>query len=333
MTRDTSRHKCWAPSFAVGVACLLAPAPAAEPAAARVEVKRNAAPERLSVSIDGKEAFSFFHGPGVDLPYLVPLSPSGKELTVVRTDPYPHHRSVWFGDTVRLAGQRRASFYNAWYSRKDKKDPNSPFMDRVRCVKIDWKQPEGERRDDVTIDAKLLWEIDGRTAVLDESRRMRFIPLSADGREYLLDLTFTLTAAYGDVAFVSDAVHYAWPYVRMATAFSVDKGGTMTSSTGGVNQKATCDRTAWWIDYSHTVGGVTEGLALLVHPSGGGPPRWLTRDYGTFGPRRDDARSGKPFTLKKGDSISQRAAVLVHRGDVQAGKVAERCKAYAAAGK
>jgi len=35
-------------------------------------------------------------------------------------------------------------------------------------------------------------------------------------------------------------------------------------------------------------------------------------------------RSGKPFILKKGESISQRVAVLVHRGDVETGWVADR---------
>jgi hypothetical protein len=70
-------------------------------------------------------------------------------------------------------------------------------------------------------------------------------------------------------------------------------------------------------------------LALLVWPSAGEPPAWLTRDYGTFGPRREAARNGKPFTLKKGESLSQRVALLIHRGDVKAGKVAERYEQYA----
>jgi hypothetical protein len=54
----------------------------------------------------------------------------------------------------------------------------------------------------------------------------------------------------------------------------------------------------------------------------------LTRDYGCFGPRRADARSGKKFTLKKGESLRQRVGVLVHRGDVKSGRVAERYSQY-----
>jgi len=56
--------------------------------------------------------------------------------------------------------------------------------------------------------------------------------------------------------------------------------------------------------------------------------RWLTREYGTFGPRRPDDRSGKPFTLKKGESITQRVGVLVHNGDAGGGRVRERYKKY-----
>ena len=64
-------------------------------------------------------------------------------------------------------------------------------------------------------------------------------------------------------------------------------------------------------------------MAVFQWPDGR-EHRWLTREYGTFGPRRPDDRSGKPFTLKKGESITQRVGVLVHKGDVAAGRVRER---------
>jgi hypothetical protein len=61
----------------------------------------------------------------------------------------------------------------------------------------------------------------------------------------------------------------------------------------------------------------------------GAEHQWLTREYGTFGPRRENARSGKEFTLKKDRSMIQRVGVLVHRGDVKSGRVAERYQLYA----
>ena len=157
---------------------------------------------------------------------------------------------------------------------------------------------------------------------------MRVVAL--EGGEYLIDLRFTVAAEFGDVHFVSDDTHYAWPYVRMHPRFSVKSGGRLVNSEGGVNQAGTHNRAADWCDYSNTVEGVTEGLAAFSHPENAKPHRWLTRDYGTFGPRRADARSGKRFTLNKGRALSRRVGILVHKGNAETGKVAARYAAYAA---
>jgi hypothetical protein len=155
---------------------------------------------------------------------------------------------------------------------------------------------------------------------------MRVVALE-DG-EYFVDIRFTVTAEYGDVHWRSDATHYAWPYIRMHPQFSVQNGGKLVNSEGGVNQKGTHNRVAKWCDYTNTIDGRTEGLAFFSHAENEHPHRWLTRDYGTFGPRRVDAKSGKRFTLKKGESLTRRIGVLVHSGDVNAGKVAERYEQY-----
>ncbi len=293
---------------------------------ARIECQRHDKEGRLRVLIDGKEAFSYGHGDDVDLPHYYPVrSPSGQSLIVQRTDPYPHHRAIWFADTVRLAGQRQASFYNAYYSRLDKKDPKSPFRDRIRHVEFLATKSEGNQAE---IGLKLLWEMECKVPVLDEERRLGIVALGRG--EYFLDVKFTVAATYGDVAFESDATHYAWPYLRMSPEFSVQKGGTITNSEGGVNQKQTDGKEARWVDYSNTVNGQTEGLAVFSHPDNPQPHRWLTRDYGTFGPRRPDAQSGQKFTLKKGETLRQRVGILVHGGDVKSGRVAQRYQLYVA---
>lgn len=294
-------------------------------AAPRVELRDQPADGRLEVVIDGKPAAVYRYG-GVDLPHFFPVrSPSGKELTIDRTEPYPHHRSLWFADTVVLAGRRQASFYNAWYSKIDKKDPQSAFRDHIRHVAFRMEKPKGS---EAAYTERLVWEMDRTVPVLDEERRVRVVAL--DRGQYLLDLTFTLTAAHGDVKFTSDQAHYAWPYVRMHPQFSVDKGGTMVNSEGGVNQKGTHNRRARWVDYSNSVDGVTEGLAILGHDASGPAPLWLTRDYGTFGPRREGARHGKPFELKKGESLRQRVGVLIHAGDAKGADVAGVYQRYLA---
>jgi hypothetical protein len=302
--------------------CLAAQEPAAPTGS--IQLEQDDEQGVLRILLDGREAIVYQYGQQLDLAHYYPVrSPSGKLLTIQQTDPYPHHRSVWFADTVQLDGKRKVSFYNALYSRVDKTDPESPFRDQVRHVEFVSRSVSGERAQVV---AKLLWEMDLDVPVLDEQRAMTLVDLG-DG-EYFVDLLFALTAKYGDVAFVSDAVHYAWPYVRMHPQFSGDNGGRLVNSEGGIGQSQTNNQVARWIDYSNTVEGVTEGLAVFSHPDNPYPHRWLTREYGTFGPRREDQRSGKPFTLKQGDRLQQRVGILVHRGDVDGGKVKQRYQQY-----
>lgn len=313
--------------LAVALAGVDVAAAAEQPDAnSRIELRRDDAAGTLTVLVDGREAFVYRYGAEVDLPHYYPVrSPDGKSMTVQQTDPYPHHRSFWFADKVQLAGKRPVTVYNAFYSKEDGPDGRPAFRDHVRHVEF---VPGQSTKDQAEIGIKLVWEMDHTTPVLDELREMRVVALG-DG-EYFFDITFTVTAAYGDVAFVSDAVHYAWPYVRMNKDFNVEAGGTITNSQGGINQKGTNGKVARWIDYSNTVDGQPAGLAIFSHSDNPQPHAWLTRDYGCFGPRRIDARSGKPFTLKQGDSISRRVGILVHRGDVEDGNVAERYRQYVA---
>lgn len=308
----------------VGLAGWPASAEESTGAAARLMVQDDPKAGRAVLLVRGKTAWVYRYGNEVDLPHYILFSPTGQQLTIEQAEPYPHHRSFWFADTVQLAGERRASFYNAWYSRVDKNDPRSPFRDRIRHLKLTVEQPTGQGS--LMIHKELLWEIDQQKPVLDERRTMKVLDLG-DG-EYFLDIVFTLRASYGEVTFLSDASHYAWPYLRMTPEFSVQKGGVITNSEGQVNQKETNMQVAKWVDYSNTVAGRTEGVAVFSHSDNEHPHRWLTRDYGTFGPRRADEKSGKPFTLKQGETIKTRIGVLVHKGDVQQGRVAQRYQQY-----
>lgn len=276
----------------------------------------------LTVSIDGKEAFVYRYGADEDLTHIYPLrSPAGKSMLVQKTEPYPHHRAFWFGDKVRKPGGRAVATYNALYSGVDRKDP--PYRDHVRHLSFEGLKTSGNVLQFVE---KLVWEMDGDVPLLDERREVRVTALGQG--EYLIDIRFTVIAAHGDIEFVSDAVHYAWPYVRMHKAFSVDGGGRIVNSNGQIDQKGTCDKTADWVDYSNTSGDKNGGLTLMSHPENAKPHQWLTRNYGTFGPRRIEALSGKPFTLEKGETMKRRIGALVHLGDVKAGKVAERYARY-----
>lgn len=297
----------------------------AEPA---IEFQPDEARGLMRILVGGREALVYCHGPEVDLPHFYPVrSPSGKSMTVQQTNPYPHHRSFWFADTVQLAGQEKAaSFYNAFYSGAgDKQNPKSPFRDRVRHIAFG--EQKGKAGEGI-LEMKLRWEADnGNIPILDETRRLRIVALSEG--EYFLDLRFVLTATYGDATFRSDAVHYAWPFIRLNDDFNAKGGGVLVNSEGQTGQTNTNMKVARWVDFSRADRDQPEGLAMFSHPANEHPHAWLTRDYGCIGPRRVDAKSGKPFTLKRGESIFTRVGVLIHKGDVNSGRVAGRYQAYA----
>lgn len=291
-----------------------------------IELKRDDRRGQLLVFIDGREAVGYQYAADLDFPHYYPVrSPSGKLLTVqYPQDRFAHHRSIWINDIVQPPNHEPISFYGIGV-KEDSKRTAQGFRECIRHVKFLGEEVAGGK---ATIRTLATWLADfGKLPVLDEHRRLRVVPLGQG--EYLLDLQFEVRAAYSDVAFVSEWNHYAWPYVRMHPKFDVKSGGgTITNSAGGVNEQGTHEKRAHWVDCSNRVDGVAEGITVFPFVDDGSPPLWLVRDYGTFGPRRPDARSGVRFVLKKGESLKQRVGILVHSGDATSGRIAERYRQF-----
>ena len=290
----------------------------------RIALERDDAKGQLTVLIDGDAKFAYQYADSLDTPHLWPLrSPSGKLLTAEYPPRklYPHHRSVWIVDRVQLEGQPDVDFYHSWKNQAKPHDPKSPFRHRIKHVEF----TRTEVVDGLAlVGMKQVWQVNRKTPVLDETCDLVVQPLAES--EYLIDLSFKLTASYGNVRFLSDPIHYAWPYVRMHPQFSGDQGGTLVDDAGHTGDEEINKHYARWVDYSNSVDGVTEGLTIFTLPK----PRhkWLTRAYGAWGPRRADKYSGTKFTLKCGKSIGGRVGLYVHRGDAQTGHVAQRYQDY-----
>ena len=277
----------------------------------------------LTVSIGGREAFAYQGGAHFAIPHVYPLrAPSGRSLLVQQTEPFPHHRSLWIVDRVQLEGGRDVDFYHEW---KNLRDPEQPGRGHASFIRHDVFEGVWGGARDAGFTARATWIVDESTPVLDDTRWIEVRDLG--GGEYLIDLRWELRAGHGDVTFRSDAVHYAWPFLRMDPAFSVDQGGVLVDDEGRQGQTKTHGKVAKWIDYSNSIDGVAEGVALFVYPDGE-EHTWLTRDYGTFGPRRAAAWNGTGFVLARGESIGGRVGVLLHRGGVDVGRVAERYLDY-----
>jgi hypothetical protein len=277
----------------------------------------------LRVEIDRAEALSYRYDHQYAIPHIWPLrSPGGQPMLVQHPDPYPHHRSLWIADRVKIADGREVDFYHCWKNYRDPDHPDQGFKSFIRHTGFESRDSSGV---EASVVATLEWVIDDHTVALRE--RLAFHITALGDGEYLLDLAWTLTPADSAVTFTSDWVHYAWPFLRMDPAWSGDHGAVIEDDQGRRGQTATNEQYADWIDYSNTVGPEQAGIAILLPPADQ-PRKWLTREYGTFGPRRPDALSGTGFTLAPGESLSGRAAILVHKGDAASGRVADRYAAW-----
>jgi hypothetical protein len=302
-------------------------APGHAGAAPRIELVDDAGAGALSFRIGGEEAFAYRYGPEWAIPHVWPLNaPSGRSLLVQRTEPFPHHRSLWIVDRVQLAGGPDTDYYHEW---KNLVDPGDPAVGHHSFLRHDGFELLRESAGGAEAVARLSWIARGEP-VLDQVLRLRLEPAGetlADG--YLLHLDWSLTAAHGEVRFLSDWVHYAWPFLRMDPAYSGEQGGTIVDDQGRRGQEATNAQYAAWVDYSNTVDGRTEGLAVIP-PADGRPRKWLTREYGTFGPRRPDEWSGTGFTLARGETLAGSVVIFVHPGDAAAAGVAGLAERLAA---
>jgi hypothetical protein len=295
-------------------------------------------------SIDGKPVVVYRHGDDVDLPHFFPWnSPSGRNMTIDIAEPFPHHRAFWVSENnVILEGaemKKPFANYSALYSGVKKTGEqwqSAPFTQRSKHLAFSNQKSSANTFE---VDETILW-LDGETKIADELRHYRFTALDngkSSGEhvgesfgEYFIDFSFKIVAAYGKLTVKCDLTHYAFPYIRMNKMFNVETGkGMITNSEGAVGQGATDQKEAFWVDYSApTSDGGAEGLSCFLHPSQKPPHRWLTRNYGTWGPRRIANLHNTTFEINKEDSIDQRVGFLIHRGDAKTGNVAERYKEY-----
>ena len=126
--------------------------------------------------------------------------------------------------------------------------------------------------------------------------------------------------------------------VRVAATMKVEsgKGGKIINSEGQTNQAA-WGKQAAWVDYHGPVDGRTVGIAILNHPSSFRfPTYWHVRTYGLFAANPFGLHHFKgsqsvdgSHTLSKGETMTLRYRVLLHRGDEKSAKVAEAFDIYA----
>jgi methane monooxygenase PmoA-like len=280
------------------------------PAAVTVEKSEHGA----TVKIDG-QPFTEYRTQAGHEPALYPvIGPTDKPVTRSYpftspgdTDDHPHHQSFWMthGDVNGI------DFWGT--NRNDNKGDTGPHIKHREFVKV---ANEGETAEIVTRND---W-MKGDERICEDERKLVFGNGPDDSR--WIDCKITITATDGDVKF-GDTKEGSFA-IRVADSMRVD------AKTGGkiVNSENQTDGASWgqparWVDYTGPVEGETVGIAILSHPKSFVPaPRWHVRTYGLFAanpfgkkdfPNPDSAEQG-PLTLKKGDSITLRYRVILHKG-------------------
>ena len=203
-------------------------------------------------------------------PYFYPLRApkSGLSLTTETAQPWPHHRSVFFG----LDNVNRSNFWQ-----------NNPDKDRIVSKKLELGECSEKS---VEIFNECLWIPFEKEPIMADKRR--FVLTILNDETYTLDAYIEMTAL---TEVVCGRTNHGFFGVRTEHDLSVDGGGGLLNSEGQQTQEHTLDKYARWMcSYGKRYGrndGLTEGVAIMSPPYKRSPfdrSVWFTRDYGNFSP-------------------------------------------------
>jgi hypothetical protein len=239
-------------------------------------------------------------------PYFYPLigPATGLPMTDETCEPWPHHRSVFFGfDKVNGAdywqeGNERGQIV----SRGPKLDPSKEGTD--------WNVAGG-----VTITDVCDWRVPGQSPVIEDQRRYKITAPSRDLR--ILDTDITVTAKVN--IHISKTNHSLFG-IRVARELAPVGGGLLINSNGQIGEKATFGLPAKWCGYQGQRLGIVESIVVMDHPGNPWAPDcpWFTRDYGNISPTPFlwiDEKKG--WDLPAGKSIRLRYRVVVAKGGIE----------------
>jgi len=264
--------------------------------------------DKVAVTIGGKLFTCYKFGSSQKYPYFWPVNGplSGKSVTTETSEPYPHHHSLFFGCD-------RVNGGNYWQEGNERGQIVSQGPKII--------ESSGER---VVFTDKCLWQQIGKDSVILDQRRiiisapnesLRFIDFEIR-LEMLTDVTILKT-------------NHSLFSARVVPELSVSSGGTLINAEGKTGEKGTWGVASPWCDYSGTRDGVTEGIAILQHPTNRWfPAKWFTRDYGFFSPTPMFWLEGDRLELAKGQRLTLRYRVVIHSGNSTAAGIGEIFKQY-----
>lgn len=265
--------------------------------------------DRIDISINSKFFTQYIFGEDEKYPFFYPVNgPSGFSVTSMRNSLYPHHSSLFFGCD-------RVNGGNYWQQ--------EIYRGQIRTLRAEILETGGDK---VVIENECIWS---RPGAVSPIRDIRTITITSPSKDvYQIDFNITMEMLM-DVEI--QKTNHSFFSGRMAPDLAVTAGGTMVNAEGEEGEDGTFGKKSPWMDCYGTRNGLTEGMAILQHPSNMWfPSPWFTRDYGFFSPTPmywpEDEKSTK---FKKGETLSLKYRVLVHSGDTREAGIKKAFEKYA----
>ena len=295
-------------------------------AAAQVKITAQGK-DKISIEIDGKPFTDFYIGPQASKPYLHPLrnaagTPMTRQYPMVadvagEAHDHPHHKGLWFahGDV---------NGYNFWAG--DNEVPLDPKFKGRGKIELERVGKISSGKGSGSLTATFLWKASTGETLLVETRAMTFY---SDPQVRRFDFDATLSPQE-EVRF-ADTKEGMFA-IRVAPALT-----KIVNSKNRVGEKNTWGKRAEWADFSGTVDGAVQGIAVLDHPNNPRfPTYWHVRDYGLlaaniFGVHdfeNDPSRDGS-LTIRPGQPLRFRYRVIIHPGEAMQAGIPDAFTAWA----
>ena len=272
--------------------------------------------ETITVTLNDRHFTTFRYAKAQFRPYFFPvLGPNGREVTRGETSDiskdHVHHRSLYVA-----------------YGEVNDVDLWGEGSNSGRVVPQGFTQKQGG-----AVVSRLYtqnsWQTQAGEVLMTDVQNYRIYNLPEDAA--ILDLDLSFIASVGDVHF-GDTKEGGIISIRVHPSMNASDGGKMENAFGGINEAETWGKRANWCDYSGVVDGTPVGIAVfdhIVNPRY--PTYWHVRNYGLMGSNifggssfeRDPSKDGS-YTLKQGEEMHFRFRVLIHAGDANVGKVAQK---------
>jgi len=256
----------------------------------------------LHVLVDGELFTTYCFQEDQKYPYFYPVNGpvSGLSVTTESSEPYPHHRSLFFAC--------------------DKVNGGNYWQEDLLAGQIVSQGPRviQEHGKQVQFVDECLWNQPGQEPVI---RDLRTITISAPGKQLrCIDLLIELHPL---VDVTIERNNHSLFAGRMVRELSEHGGGSLVNAQRDRGEKGTFGVPSPWCDYYGERQGVVEGMAIMEHPSNPWfPTPWFTRNYGFFSPTPMYWLPGDRLDLPAEIPVRLAYRVVVHAGDTNSAGIA-----------